>query len=100
MPRWSSHSPPNSLLDRAPADLRRLGVSPGEMIRVKTRRGVIDIRTRVDSGVPKGIIFIPFCYAEAAANLLTNPALDPIGKIPEFKFCAARVEKMPTMAAD
>ncbi|MFQ5984709.1 MAG: formate dehydrogenase subunit alpha [Alphaproteobacteria bacterium] len=89
---------PEAVACLAPADLRRLGVSPGEMIRVKTRRGVIDIRTRVDSGVPKGIIFIPFCYAEAAANLLTNPALDPIGKIPEFKFCAARVESLPAAA--
>jgi formate dehydrogenase major subunit len=48
----------------------------------------------VDGAVPDGCIFIPFCYAEAAANMLTNPALDPFGKIPEFKFCAARVEKI------
>ena len=46
---------------------------------------------RADSDVPVGMVFMPFCYAEAAANLLTNPALDPAGKIPEFKFCAARV---------
>ena len=48
----------------------------------------------MDNSVPPEMIFIPFCYAEAAANTLTNPALDPIGKIPEFKFCAARVERM------
>jgi len=47
---------------------------------------------RADGAVPPGAVFIPFAYAEAAANLLTNPALDPVGKIPEFKFCAAKVE--------
>ena len=46
------------------------------------------------------MVFIPFCFAEAAANLLTNPALDPFGKIPEFKFCAARVEKAPTRSQE
>jgi len=49
--------------------------------------------------VPNGMVFIPFCYAEAAANLLTNPALDPFGKIPEFKFCAAQVEPLKALAA-
>ncbi len=53
----------------------------------------------MDAAIPDGMIFIPFCYAEAAANLLTNPALDPVGKIPEFKFCAARVEKVTTVEA-
>jgi formate dehydrogenase major subunit len=44
--------------------------------------------------VPRGVVFVPFCYVEAPANLLTNPALDPDGKIPEFKYCAARVERI------
>ena len=48
----------------------------------------------MDSAVPKGVVFIPFCYVEAAANLLTNPALDPFGKIPEYKYCAAKVERI------
>jgi formate dehydrogenase major subunit len=47
---------------------------------------------RVDAAVARGMVFMPFCFAEAAANMLTNPALDPFGKIPEFKFCAARIE--------
>ena len=81
-------------------DLARLGVEPGETIRVATRRGAIEIKARRDGQVPAGMIFIPFCYADAAANLLTNPALDPIGKIPEYKFCAARVEKRADQAAD
>jgi formate dehydrogenase major subunit len=80
-------------------DLRRLGVAPGDPVRVSTRRGAIELKARIDSAVPVGCIFIPFCYAEAAANMLTNPALDPFGKIPEFKFCAARVEKIAAASA-
>src|SRR6516162_247598 len=72
--------------------LSRLGVAPGEMVRVTTRRGTIELTARQDDAIPDGVVFIPFAYAEAAANLLTNPALDPFGKIPEFKYCAARVE--------
>jgi len=59
------------------------------------------LKARADTGVPKGVVFVPFCFAEAAANMLTNPALDPFGKIPEFKFCAAKVEKAaPPTAAE
>ncbi|HZS81767.1 MAG TPA: formate dehydrogenase subunit alpha [Stellaceae bacterium] len=76
----------------APADLRKFGIAPGAMIRVSTRRGAIELKARADAAIAPGMIFIPFCYAEAAANLLTNPQLDPIGKIPEFKYCAARIE--------
>jgi formate dehydrogenase major subunit len=78
----------------SPDDLHRLGVKGGDIVRVSTRRGAIELKVRVDGAVPSGMIFIPFCYAEAAANILTNPKLDPFGKIPEFKFCAARVEKV------
>jgi formate dehydrogenase major subunit len=61
-------------------------------VRVASRRGEIVLAARADRNVPAGVAFIPFCFAEAAANLLTNPALDPFGKIPEFKFCAVRIE--------
>jgi formate dehydrogenase major subunit len=64
------------------------------MIRVTTRRGSIELLAREDSAVPLGMVFIPFCYVEASANMLTNAALDPVGKIPEFKFCASRVERV------
>ena len=77
-----------------PRDMKRLGIGAGERIRVATRRGVIELMCRRDSAIPEGMIFIPFCFAEAAANVLTNPALDPFGKIPEFKFCAAKVDKV------
>ena len=83
---------PEAVAHLSPRDLERMGLAPGDPVRVETRRGVIEIKSRIDTDVPGGVIFIPFCYAEAAANLLTNPQLDPFGKIPEFKFCAARVE--------
>src|SRR5882757_4351502 len=89
---------PEAMAFLAPRDLERLGIVRGDMIKVSTRRGVIELKVRADSDVPDGMVFIPFCYAEAAANLLTNPALDPFGKIPEFKFCAAQVEPLKAMA--
>ncbi len=84
---------PEAVANLCARDMQRLGIHPGDRIRVTTRRGAIELKARVDGAIPEGYLFIPFCYAEAAANLLTNPALDPFGKIPEFKFCAARVEK-------
>ena len=72
-------------------DLARLGVAPGDAITVESRRGSVSLYARADDGTPRGAVFIPFCYYEAAANLLTNPVLDPYGKIPEFKYCAVRV---------
>jgi formate dehydrogenase major subunit len=89
---------PEATAMMSPKDIDAKGLRPGQMIRVATRRGAIDIKLRSDRDVPTGMIFIPFCYAEAAANILTNPALDPFGKIPEFKFCAARVEDSPISA--
>jgi formate dehydrogenase major subunit len=83
---------PEAVASLAPAELRRLGLAAGDRVRVTTRRGTIELKARSDSAVAPGQVFIPFCYAEAAANILTNPQLDPFGKIPEFKFCAARVE--------
>jgi formate dehydrogenase major subunit len=81
-------------------DLRHLGVAAGGVVKVATRRGAILLMARQDNAVPEGVLFIPFCYHEAAANLLTNPQLDPFGKIPEFKFCAARVEPAIAQAAE
>jgi formate dehydrogenase major subunit len=74
-----------------PQTLRRLGVEPGGMICVETRRGRIEIMARADRAVATDMVFLPFAYVEAAANILTNPKLDPYGKIPEFKFAACRV---------
>ncbi len=73
------------------AELARLGVQAGDVVTLRTRRGSVALRTRRDDGTPPGTVYMPFAYAEAAANLLTNPALDPFGKIPEFKYCAVQV---------
>ena len=75
-----------------PSTLRKLGVVPGEHVRLTTKRGSIEIMAREDRAVSPDMVFLPFAYVEAAANILTNPAVDPYGKIPEFKFSAVKVE--------
>jgi len=72
-------------------DLARLGLQAGGLARVRSRRGEVELTVRRDDGTPPGSVFIAFAYREAAANLLTNAALDPFGKIPEFKYCAVHV---------
>jgi formate dehydrogenase major subunit len=83
---------PAATASLARTELARLGLAAGDMVRLTTRRGSIELAARADDAVPAGAVFVPFAYAEAAANLLTNPALDPVAKIPEFKHCAVRVE--------
>ncbi len=83
---------PGAVASVSRGTIQKLGISPGDMIRVATRRGTVELAARQDDAIPDGVVFIPFAYVEAAANLLTNPKLDPFGKIPEFKYCAARVE--------
>jgi formate dehydrogenase major subunit len=90
---------PEATAFMSPKDMRRMNVQPGNFIRMQTRRGAVEVKVRSDRDVPENMVFMPFCYAEAAANLLTNPALDPFGKIPEFKFCAVRVEKAELRSA-
>ena len=89
---------PEAVAFMSPKDMRGKNLWPGDFIRLETRRGAI-VKVRADRDVPENMVFMPFCYAEAAANLLTNPALDPFGKIPEFKFCAARAEKIEIRTA-
>ena len=74
-------------------DMRELGLQPGDVITVQSRRGQVAIHLRQDDGTPRGAVFIPFAYYEAAANLMTNAALDPFGKIPEFKYCAVAIRR-------
>jgi formate dehydrogenase major subunit len=79
-----------------PDTLRRLGVAPGDLVELTTRRGSIRIMARADRAVAADMVFLPFAFVEAAANLLTNPAVDPFGKIPEFKYAAVRVTAIQT----
>jgi formate dehydrogenase major subunit len=81
------------------ADLVRLGLAAGDTVRIASRRGQVLVQLRQDDGTPVGTVFMPFAYQEAAANLLTNAALDPFGKIPEFKYCAVRVEAETSLTA-
>jgi formate dehydrogenase major subunit len=83
---------PSAVASLSRGTFAKLGMAPGDPVRVTTRRGTLELASRQDDGVPDGVVFIPFAFVEAAANLLTNPALDPFGKIPEYKFCAAKVE--------
>ena len=84
-----------------PKTIRALGIQPGDMVRLTTRRGSLTVMARADRAVSEGNVFMPFAFVEAAANTLTNPALDPYGKIPEFKFSAVRVEAATeTVAAE
>jgi len=82
-----------------PKTLRTMGVEPGDMIRLTTRRGSIEIMARADRAIAEDMVFLPFAFVEAAANILTNPAVDPYGKIPEFKFSAVKVEKQDSAIA-
>jgi formate dehydrogenase major subunit len=75
-----------------PLDLEAMGGKPGDVITIASRRGEVSLYARADDSSPRGAIFVPFCYYEAAINRLTNAALDPFGKIPEFKYCAIRVQ--------
>ena len=84
---------PEPVASLHPLELEKLGVKPGDVVTVESRRGKISLYARADDGTPRGAVFIPFAFYEAAANMLTNPALDPFGKIPEFKYCAVRVTK-------
>ncbi len=83
-------------VDLNPRDAERLGVEDHELVSVSSRRGEVKIRTRVTEMVPPGVVFIPFNFRESAANALTNPARDPVSKIPEFKVCAVKLEKVTT----
>jgi formate dehydrogenase major subunit len=84
---------PEPVASLHPLTLERLGIQPGGSVTIESRRGKISLYARADEGTPLGAVFVPFCYYEAAANMLTNPVLDPFGKIPEFKYCAVRASK-------
>jgi formate dehydrogenase major subunit len=85
---------PEALLEMTPDDMDALGILPDEVVRVRSRRGELTVKVIRSHKPSRGSVFLPFHFKEAAANLLTIDALDPDGKIPEYKFCAVRVEKV------
>jgi predicted molibdopterin-dependent oxidoreductase YjgC len=84
---------PEAYIEINPVDADGLGIKNGEKLTVTSRRGTIDLKARVSGIVPPQVVFIPFHYKEAAANLLTNDAMDPVCKIMEAKVCAVRLQK-------
>ena len=83
---------PNPVISLNPANIAELGLKENDTVIIESRRGQISSKIRADSRIQPGTVFMAFCYRDAAINLLTNSAIDPIGKIPEFKFCAVRVK--------
>jgi predicted molibdopterin-dependent oxidoreductase YjgC len=83
---------PEAYVELHPEDARRIGLGRDPRVRVGSRRGEIELAARITDRITPGVVFIPFHFAEAAANALTNSAFDPVAKIPEYKVCAVRVE--------
>jgi formate dehydrogenase (coenzyme F420) alpha subunit len=81
---------PTGWVEINPEDAKALGIKDGEIVKGTTRRGTINVTAKVTDGIKKGEMFMPFHYVECAANILTNNALDPVAKIPEFKACAVK----------
>jgi predicted molibdopterin-dependent oxidoreductase YjgC len=90
---------PEAIVELHPADAARASVRDGARVRVRSRRGMVTAVARVTEGIAPGTVFMPFHFAEAAANLLTHAALDPVAKIPEYKVCAVAVEPLPAPGA-
>ena len=90
---------PDAVALMHPADLAAAGIAPGESVVLVSRRGQVELYARADDSSPRGTVFVAFCWAEAAINKLTNAALDPVAKIPEFKFCAVRVARKLAQSA-
>jgi formate dehydrogenase major subunit len=84
---------PEAFCQMNPDDLTKMGLSSGDQVTLSTRRGSITLKVRATQAIASGSVFVPFHFREASANILTNDVLDPFGKIPEFKFCAVKVEK-------
>ncbi|RLC62553.1 MAG: formate dehydrogenase subunit alpha, partial [Chloroflexi bacterium] len=85
---------PDGVLEINPGDAEQLGITEGDKVKVSSRRGEVTTRARITEALPPGVVFMTFHFAESSANILTNPELDPISKIPEFKVAAVRVEKI------
>ena len=84
---------PEALVEIHPSDAEKIGISTGELVKVRSRRGEIEVKTLISERSPRGTVFIPFHFAEAAANELTKDARDPQAKIPDYKVCAVAIER-------
>ncbi|MDC3176504.1 formate dehydrogenase subunit alpha, partial [Alphaproteobacteria bacterium] len=89
-----NHIEPEPYVHISKNDMKKNNFTQNELINLSTRRGEVKVKVRTDKMIPDGMVFLPFCYENAPANLLTNQALDPDGKIPELKYCAAKIDKV------
>jgi predicted molibdopterin-dependent oxidoreductase YjgC len=85
---------PEGVIEINPADASSLKIKDGDMVKVVSRRGEVTAKAKVTEKSPKDVVYMTFHFAESAVNLLTNPALDPVAKIPEFKVCAVKIERV------
>jgi predicted molibdopterin-dependent oxidoreductase YjgC len=85
---------PSAYIEIHPHDANSLSVRDGDTVKVSSKRGSIEVKVLISGRPSKGVVFIPFHYREAAANVLTNTVLDPISKIPELKVCAVKIERL------
>jgi predicted molibdopterin-dependent oxidoreductase YjgC len=83
---------PGAYIEMHPEDALKVGLNGNRRVRVVSRRGQIELEARITENIKQGVVFIPFHFAEAAANVLTNSAIDPVAKIPEYKVCAVKIE--------
>jgi len=85
---------PEGTVEISPGDAVRLSIADGDRVRISSRRGEVVAKARVTEASPAGVVFMTFHFAESPANILTNPELDPVSKIPELKVSAVRVERL------
>ncbi len=78
----------------SPEDAGAMEIADGEMVRLRSRRGQVNVKARITDQVPRGMVWMAFHFREACANWLTNPAFDPLTKTAEYKACAVRIEKL------
>ena len=89
-----NHIEPEPYVHVSRNDMKKHNFSQNELVNLSTRRGKIEVKVRFDKMIPDGMVFMPFCFENAPVNKLTNQALDPDGKIPELKYCAAKIDKL------
>jgi predicted molibdopterin-dependent oxidoreductase YjgC len=86
---------PEGVVEISPQDASQLGIAQGNRVKISSRRGEVITKAKVTESLPPGLVFMTFHFAESAANILTNPELDPVSKIPELKISAVKIEKLP-----
>jgi formate dehydrogenase major subunit/formate dehydrogenase alpha subunit len=85
---------PEGVMEISPQDASKLSITQGDKVKISSRRGEVITKAKITEALPPGLVFMAFHFAESAANILTNPKLDPVSKIPELKVAAVKVERL------